>query len=85
MVYLICEVGITATRLQQQTSNVCVSVLAGTHQGCRSLAVLGIYIRSTAQEQLHHGNAAVAHCKHEGCLACLEKQRETDYNKNSSG
>ncbi len=72
--YLICEAEVTATRLQQQTDDVFVSVFAGAHQGRGALAVLGIHIRAAAQEQLHHGNAAVAHSEHECCLARLEKE-----------
>lgn len=71
--YLIREAEVTATCLQQQTNDVCVSVFAGTHQRRGALAVLGIYIRAAAQEQLHHGNAAVAHREHECRLARLEK------------
>lgn len=48
-------------------------MFAGAHQGRGALAVLGIYIRAAAQEQLHHGNASVAHRKHERRLAGLEK------------
>lgn len=72
--YLICEAEVTATRLQQQTNDVCVSMFAGAHQGRGPLAILGIYIRTAAQEQLHHGNAAMAHRKHECRLACLERE-----------
>lgn len=71
--YLVCEAEVTATGLQQQTNNVCVSVFTRAHQGRGALAVLGIYIRAAAQEQLHHGNTAVAHRKHERRLARLEK------------
>lgn len=62
----------------------CVSVLAGTHQRRGSLAVLGIYIRATAEEQLHHGNTAMPHCKHKCRLACLERaqSQDGDLNKN---
>lgn len=74
--HLVCKAEVTATCLQQQTSDVRVSMFAGAHQGCGALAVLGIYIRATAQEQLHHGNTAVAHCKHERRLACLGNESE---------
>lgn len=72
--YLVHEAGVAATRLQQHANDVYVSVFAGTHQGRGALAVLGIYIRTAAQEQLYHGNAAVAHRKHECRLARLEKE-----------
>lgn len=47
-VYLVCEAEVTATCLQQQTNNVCVSMFAGAHQGGGALAVLGIYVRAAA-------------------------------------
>lgn len=72
-VYLVYEADVAASCLQQQTDDVCVPMFAGAHQGRGALAVLGIYIRAAAQEQLHHGNAAVAHREHECRLARLEK------------
>lgn len=67
----------------------CVSVLAGTHQGRGALSVLSIYICAAAQEELHHGNAAMAHREHERRLACLgresEKEREFEFNSERVG
>lgn len=74
--YLIGEADVTVTRLEQQTSDVSVSVLAGAHQGRGALTVLGVYICATAQQQLHHGNAPVAHREHERRLAGLEEKSE---------
>lgn len=53
-------------------------MLGGTHQGRRSLTVLCIYICAAAQKQLHHGNATVAHCKHERSLASLENEKKRE-------
>lgn len=47
-VYLVFEAEVTATCLQQQMNNVCVSMFAGAHQGRGALVVLGIYIRAAA-------------------------------------
>lgn len=64
-----------------------VSMFASAHQGRGSLAVLGIYICVAAQEQLHHGNTAVAHCKHKCRLACLENKskKHSELEANSEG
>jgi len=73
-VYLVREAGVAAPRLQQHADDVGVSVLAGAHQGRGALAVLGVHVRAAAQEQLHHGDAAVAHRQHERRLARLERK-----------
>lgn len=56
-----------------------VPVLAGAHQGRGALVVLQVHIGGAAEEQIHHGNTAVAHCEHERCLARLQKsEREVE-------
>lgn len=75
-VHLVREGAVTAARLQQHANDVGVSVFAGTHQGRGALSVLCVYIRTAAQEQLYHGNAAMAYREHERRLARLEKEEE---------
>lgn len=74
--HLVFEAEVTAARLQQQANDVRVTVFAGAHQGRGTLSVLRVYVGAAAQEQLHHGNAPVAHGEHERRLARLEKERE---------
>ena len=73
--HLVHQGGVTAAGLQQQACDMHVSMLTGTHEGGGAVPVLAVDVRAAAQQQLHHGNAPVAHRQHQCRLPCLGVRR----------